>query len=102
VDLPGRYAEPYDPGRPTVGFDEVRKEPHGQARPPLPVQPGGAGREDHESTREGTANPAHSRTSVGLVGLGSDIGPIPGSHFPSSRSCRRPGLINGVARRSKR
>ena len=50
------YAEPYDPARPVVCFDEVSKELHGQVNPPLPARPGDAAREDHEYTREGTAN----------------------------------------------
>jgi hypothetical protein len=50
------YAEPYDPARPVVGFDEASKELHGQINPPLPARPGDAGREDYEYTRGGTAN----------------------------------------------
>ena len=50
------YAEPYDPARPVVCFDEVSKELHGEARPPLPARPGDVAREDCEYTREGTAN----------------------------------------------
>jgi DDE superfamily endonuclease len=50
------YAEPYDPARPVLGFDEASKELHGEVSPPLPARPGDAAREDYEYTREGTAN----------------------------------------------
>ena len=50
------YAEPYDPARPVVCFDEVSKELHGQVDPPLPARPGAAAREDYEYTRVGTAD----------------------------------------------
>jgi hypothetical protein len=50
------YAEPHDPARPVVCFDEVSKELHGQVDPPLPARPGDVAREDYEYTRAGTAN----------------------------------------------
>jgi hypothetical protein len=50
------YAEPYDPKRPVVGFDEAGKELRGHARPPVPPAPGRPAREDYEYTRHGTAN----------------------------------------------
>jgi hypothetical protein len=50
------YAEPYDPARPVVCFDEAGKELRGEVAEPLPVQPGQPACEDYESTREGTAN----------------------------------------------
>jgi hypothetical protein len=50
------YAQPYDPARPVVGFDEASKELHGELNPPLSARPGDAAREDYEYTREGTAN----------------------------------------------
>jgi DDE superfamily endonuclease len=50
------YAQPYDPARPVVGFDEASKELHGEVNAPLPGRPGDVAREDYEYTREGAAN----------------------------------------------
>ncbi len=52
------YSRPYNPQRPQVCIDEKSKELHSQlsTRPPLPVQPGRAARQDYEYKREGTAN----------------------------------------------
>jgi len=50
------YAEPYDPRRPVVCFDEASKELHAETHPPQPMQPGQAAREDGTYARQGTAN----------------------------------------------
>jgi hypothetical protein len=50
------YAEPYDPARPVVCFDEVMKELHAHAHASIPSAPGRAAREDYEYQRRGTAN----------------------------------------------
>jgi len=50
------YAQPYDPKRPQVCFDEGGKQLIGEVRPPLPVRPGTPRREDYEEERNGTAN----------------------------------------------
>jgi hypothetical protein len=50
------YAEPHDPRRPVVCFDEASKELHGQVADPLPVAPGHPAKEDYEYTRHGAAN----------------------------------------------
>ena len=50
------YAEPYDPARPVVCFDEASKELHGQVAEPVPAEPGRTAKEDYDYTREGTAN----------------------------------------------
>jgi hypothetical protein len=55
-DVLSLYAQPYDPQRPLVCFDEARKELHGQPRPPVPAAPGRPARQDYEYSREGTAN----------------------------------------------
>ena len=50
------YAEPYDPKRPVVCFDETSTQLLAEARPPLPAQPGRPRRQDYEYRREGTRN----------------------------------------------
>lgn len=50
------YAEPYDPDRPVVCFDECSKELHAQVADPIPVAPGHPAKEDYEYVRNGTAN----------------------------------------------
>lgn len=48
------YAEPYDPRRPVVCFDETSPQLLGEARPPFPAQPGQPRRQDYEYRWEGT------------------------------------------------
>jgi hypothetical protein len=55
-DVLDLYAEPYDPLRPKVNFDETSKQLIGEARQPLPVHPGQAARYDYEYKRNGTRN----------------------------------------------
>ena len=50
------YAEPLDPSRPVVCFDECSKELHGQVAEPIPASPGHPAKEDYEYVRHGTAN----------------------------------------------
>ncbi len=50
------YAEPYDPARPVVCFDEASEELRGDVAEPLPPAPGSPARQDYEYTRHGTAN----------------------------------------------
>jgi hypothetical protein len=50
------YAEPYDPTRPKVNFDETTKQLIQETRPPLPAQPGRPPRYDYEYERNGTRN----------------------------------------------
>ena len=40
------YAQPHDPRRPTVCFDECSKELHGHVAAPVPPAPGSPGKED--------------------------------------------------------
>jgi len=50
------YAEPYDPTRPKVNFDETTKQLIKETRQPLPAQPGRLQRYDDEDERNGTRN----------------------------------------------
>jgi len=47
------YAEPHDPRRPVIGFDERPFQKLGEVREPLPVEPGKPKRVDSEYEREG-------------------------------------------------
>jgi hypothetical protein len=55
-DVLDLYAEPYQPWRPVVCFDERPVQLLGETRAPLPMQPGQVRRYDYEYQREGTAN----------------------------------------------
>jgi DDE superfamily endonuclease len=50
------YAEPYDPRRPKVNFDETNKQLINETRLPMPAQPGQPQRYDYEYERNGTRN----------------------------------------------
>jgi hypothetical protein len=50
------YAQPHDPERPVVCFDECSKELRGQVAEPVAAVPGRPAKEDYEYVREGTAN----------------------------------------------
>jgi len=50
------YAEPHDPARPVVCFDEASKELRGDVAPPVLPAPGVPAKQDYEYTRHGTAN----------------------------------------------
>jgi len=49
-------AEPSDPPRPTINFDETNNQLIAQTRPPLPGPPGPPPRSDYEYPRHGTRN----------------------------------------------
>ena len=55
-DVLDLYAEPYDPQRPVVCFDETSTQLLAEVRAPLPVQPGRPRRQDYEYRRGGTRN----------------------------------------------
>jgi hypothetical protein len=55
-DVLDLYAEPDDPARPRVCFDECPYQLLDEVRPPLPPQPGRVARQDSEYVREGTCN----------------------------------------------
>ncbi len=55
-DVLDLYAEPPDPRRPVVGFDETPRQLIGEARVPIRAKPGKPRRVDYEYVRNGTAN----------------------------------------------
>ena len=55
-DILELYAEPYDPHRPTVTFDETSRQLIAETRTPVPVRPGQPRRYDYEYQRKGTRN----------------------------------------------
>lgn len=55
-DVLDLYAEPYDPARPVVCFDELPVQLVAERRAPLPGCPGTPARYDYEYTRAGVAN----------------------------------------------
>ena len=55
-DVLDLYAEPYDPQRPVVCFDETSTQLLADVRPPMPARPGVPQRQDYEYRREGTRN----------------------------------------------
>jgi hypothetical protein len=55
-DVLDLYAQPYDPARPQVCFDEKPVVLHAEARPSVPPAPGRPARHDYEYVRQGTAN----------------------------------------------
>ena len=55
-DVLDLYAEPYDPQRPVVCFDETSTQLLADTRPPLLAQPGRPAWQDYEYRREGTRN----------------------------------------------
>ena len=55
-DVLDLYAEPYDPQRPVVCFDETSTQLLAETRPSLPAEPGRPLRWDYEYRREGTRN----------------------------------------------
>ena len=55
-DVLDLYAEPYDPQRPVVCFDETSTQLLAETRPSLPPRPGLPLRQDYEYRREGARN----------------------------------------------
>ncbi len=55
-DVLDLYAEPYDPKRPQICFDEKPYQLIGDVYHPLPVKPGKPLRYDYEYQRNGTCN----------------------------------------------
>ena len=55
-DVLDLYAEPYDPQRPVVCFDETSTQLLAETRAPMPPRPGRSQRQDYEYRREGARN----------------------------------------------
>ena len=55
-DVLDLYAEPYDPQRPVVCFDETSTQLLAETQPALAPRPGLPLRQDYEYRREGTRN----------------------------------------------
>ena len=55
-DVLDLYAEPYDPDRPVLCFDETSTQLLAEVREPLPAQPGRPRRQDYKYRRGGTRN----------------------------------------------
>ena len=55
-DVLDLYAQPADPKRPVVCFDETPRQLIGESRVPVPAKPGVPRRVDYEYVRNGTAN----------------------------------------------
>jgi transposase len=55
-DILALYAEPADPRRPVVCFDETPRQLIGEERVPIRAEPGKPARVDYEYVRNGTAN----------------------------------------------
>jgi len=55
-DVLDLYAQPYDPARPVVCFDELPYQLLDHTAAPLPCAPGHPAREDYEYERHGTCN----------------------------------------------
>src|ERR1700724_1053112 len=99
-DVLDLYAEPPDPKRPVVCFDESPTPLIGEARPPIPAEPGHPERYDYEYRPNGTVNlfvflDAHHswrkvkvtdrRTSEDFAACMRDLTDI---HFPESDKIR--------------
>ena len=67
-DVLDLYAEPYDPQRPVVCFDETSTQLLADVREPLPAKPGRPRREDYEYQRGGTRTYS---SPVSLAGAGA-------------------------------
>ena len=92
-DVLDLYAEPYDPQRPVVCFDESSTQLLADVREPLPAKPGKPKREDYEYRREGHPQPVHVLRTQGGVAAHSSY---PAAHYrglrPSDAVAGGPGL----------
>ena len=88
-DVLDLYAEPYDPQRPVVCFDETSTQLLADIRELRPAKPGRPRREDYEYQRAGTRKPVpHLRAPPGLAPRGDN----PATHHAGLRS---PDAVDG-------
>lgn len=95
------YAEPADPWRPLVCFDEMPSPMLSDVRPPEPCAPGRPARQDYEYKREGTCNvflhfaphqgwrhvePTERRTGVDVA---HELQALSDVYFPEAEGIRR-------------
>ena len=92
------YAEPYDPERPVICFDEMPYQRLADVCEPLPAAPGQARREDYEYARKGTCNvllafePLTGRrhvqvTETGKIHFAQAMHELAVTHYPQAKSC---------------
>lgn len=99
-DVLGLYAEPADPARPVVCFDETPRQLIGEVRVPVAAEPGKPAHIDYEYERKGTANvfmfvDAHRswrhakvtdrRTAADFAACMSDLSDV---HYPDAEKIR--------------
>ncbi len=61
------YAEPHDPSRPVVCFDETTTQLLADVRQPLPAQPGRPRRQEYRDTVQHNASDRHARRLASLL-----------------------------------
>ena len=95
------YAEPYDPQRPVVCFDETTTQLLADLRPSIPAAPGRPRREDYEYLRAGTRNlfltcePRRGWQGRDAPGLSPLIEGVPGGGVTAS-GVGRHAVVEGV------
>ena len=88
------YAEPYDPRRPVVCFDETSTQLLADTRPPLPTQPGRPARQDFAHQMRWLVDEAYPEVPVVRVVLANLNTHRMASLYQTSRR-RRPGGLRG-------
>ena len=74
-DVLDLYAEPYDPDRPVVCFDETSTQLLAEVREPLPPQPGRPRRQDYESGNvKAASNPRAAEPRQPLCPQQAEVG----------------------------
>jgi hypothetical protein len=90
-DVLDLYAEAPDPERPVVCFDESPVQLIGEARQPIPVEPGRIERYDYEYRRKARSISSSSSTCI-----------VPGARSKSPNGERQRTRLHGVSPQTKR